>query len=136
MPRRNTTGSSTSASVVVWDPKPVASASRASAMIEADSTVRKTVARLMASFQISDRVARRFQCSVPRIWAAYGPSGWSPAPPAARAAAPSTVFAAPDAGRALLGSWSAGSIVGLLQVADGLPAGTTRMLQPQPTDSP
>jgi hypothetical protein len=70
MPSRNTTGSSTSASVVVWAPKPVASASSARAMIEADSTVRKTVARLWASFQISDRAAIRLQCSVPSNWAA------------------------------------------------------------------
>jgi hypothetical protein len=48
MPRKSTTGSSTSASVVVWAPKPVASASTTSAMIEADSTLRKTVARLIA----------------------------------------------------------------------------------------
>jgi hypothetical protein len=34
----NTIGGSTSARVVVWGPKPVASASRVRAMIEADST--------------------------------------------------------------------------------------------------
>ena len=73
MPRRNTTGSSTSASVVVCGPNPVASASSASAMVEADSTVRKTVARLRSSFQISDRAASRLQCSVARIAAACGP---------------------------------------------------------------
>jgi hypothetical protein len=42
-------------------------------MIEADSTVSKTVAPLMASFQISDRVASRLQCSVAKIWAVCGP---------------------------------------------------------------
>ena len=52
---------------VVWGPKPVASATSASAMIEADSTVRKTAARLSASLQISDRAAIRLQCSVDRI---------------------------------------------------------------------
>jgi len=46
-------------------------------MIAADSTVRNTVARLIASFQISDRVASRLQCSVARIWAACGPNGRS-----------------------------------------------------------
>jgi hypothetical protein len=46
MPRKSTTGSSTSASVVVWGPNPVAPASSASAMVAADSTLRKTVARL------------------------------------------------------------------------------------------
>jgi hypothetical protein len=66
-PRKSTTGSSTSASVLVCGPKPVASASSASAMVEADSTLRKTVARLCASFQISDRAASRLQCSVARI---------------------------------------------------------------------
>jgi hypothetical protein len=35
-------------------------------MIEADSTVRKTVARLWASFQISDRAAMRLHCSAAR----------------------------------------------------------------------
>jgi hypothetical protein len=49
MPRKSTTGSSTSARVVVCGPKPVASASSASAMVAADSTLRKTVARLIAS---------------------------------------------------------------------------------------
>jgi hypothetical protein len=53
--------------VVVWAPKPVASASSASAMVAADRTLRKTVARLIASFQISDRAASRLQCSVARI---------------------------------------------------------------------
>jgi hypothetical protein len=79
MPRKSTSGSSTSASVVVCGPNPVASASRASAMVEADSTLRKTVARLCASFQISDREASRLQCSVARIAAPSGPNGWSPA---------------------------------------------------------
>jgi hypothetical protein len=44
-------------------------------MIEADSTVSKTVAPLMASFQISDRVASRLQCLVAKIWAVCGPNG-------------------------------------------------------------
>src|SRR5918996_6265418 len=82
MPRSSTTGSTISASVVVCGPNPVASASRASAMIDADNTVRKTVARLIASFQINDRVAIRLQCSLERIAAASGPNGRSPAPPA------------------------------------------------------
>jgi hypothetical protein len=42
-------------------------------MVEADSTVRKTVARLCASFQISDRAAIRLQCSVARIAGACDP---------------------------------------------------------------
>jgi hypothetical protein len=63
MPSNSTTGSSASASVVVCGPKPVASASSASTMIDADSTVRKTVARLIASLQINDRVPSRLQCS-------------------------------------------------------------------------
>jgi len=54
MPRNSTTGSSTSAAVVVCDP-PAALDSSASVLIAADSTLRKTVARLIASFQISDR---------------------------------------------------------------------------------
>src|SRR5262245_60792943 len=77
MPSRSTTGSSTSARVLVWAPNPVASASSANAMIAADSTVRNTLARLIASFQISDRVASRLQCSVARICAADGPNGCS-----------------------------------------------------------
>jgi hypothetical protein len=44
---------------MVRRPKPVASASRASATIEADSTVRKTVVRLIASFQIIDQAFSR-----------------------------------------------------------------------------
>src|SRR5512132_3318617 len=118
MPSSSTTGSSTSASVVVCGPKPVASASSASAMIAADSTVRKTVARLIASFQISDLVASRLQCSVARIAAPLGPNGYSPA---AAGGAPPWV----RSGAGVLGSafpvLSAGSIVGLLEVAE-LPA--------------
>ena len=93
-------GSNTSASVVVCDPKPVASASSANAMIEADSTVRKTVARLIASFQISDRAASRLQCSAARIAAACGPSVGSLAPPAT---APPEASCAPDPGLRLPG---------------------------------
>jgi hypothetical protein len=52
-------------------------------MIEADSTVRKTVALLMASFQINDPAASRLQCSVARIAAACGPSACSLASTAA-----------------------------------------------------
>jgi hypothetical protein len=76
-PSRNTTGSRTRATAVVRRPKPVASASRASATIEADSTVRKSVVRLIASFQISDRVPSRLQCSVARMVAPSGPNGRS-----------------------------------------------------------
>jgi hypothetical protein len=61
--------------MVVSGPNPVASASSANEMIVAESTVRNTVARLIASFQINDRVPSRFQCSVDRIWAAFGPNG-------------------------------------------------------------
>ena len=46
-------------------------------MVAADSTLKKTVARLWASFQISDRAASRLQCSVARIAAPSGPNGWS-----------------------------------------------------------
>jgi hypothetical protein len=48
-------------------------------MVAADSTLRKTVARLCASFQISDRDASRLQCSLAKIAAPSGPNGWSPA---------------------------------------------------------
>src|SRR5215218_5601913 len=105
MPSRNTTASS------------------ASAMIEADSTVRNTVARLWASFQISDRAAIRLQCSVPSSWAACGPSGWSLVTPAAGVAAPSAVSGAFDEGVAFR-VWSVVPIVGLLEVADDGRAGT------------
>src|SRR4029453_3581907 len=118
MPSSSTTGSSTSASVVVCGPKPGASASRASAMIAADSTVRKTVARLSASFQISDRVASRLQCSVARIAAPLGPNGYSPA---AAGGAPPWVRAGPLGGGLAFPVLSAGSIVGLLEGAE-LPA--------------
>jgi len=46
-------------------------------MIAADRTVRKSVARLIASFKINDRVASRLQCSVARIAAPFGPKGRS-----------------------------------------------------------
>src|SRR4029453_11773390 len=98
-------------------------------MIEADRTVRNTVARLCASFQISDRAASKLQCSVPRIWAACGPSGCSLVTSPATLAARSAVFGAPDVGRALMVSWSVGSIVGLLQVAD-------RAVAPQTASEP
>jgi hypothetical protein len=98
MPSRNTTCNSTSASVVVCDPKPVASAGSASAMIEAESTVRKRVARLIASFQIKVRAASKLQCSVARIAAACGPNRESLAVPEAASAA------APDAGHSRVGS--------------------------------
>jgi hypothetical protein len=48
--------------VVVWGPKPVALASRASATMAADSTLRKIVVRLIASVHSSDRVPSRLQC--------------------------------------------------------------------------
>src|SRR6266508_4941797 len=85
-------------------------------MIEADSTVRKTVARLIASFQISALVPSRLQCSVARIWAAYGPNGCWPATAAVAVAAPAGARSGTaDAASALLGSWLA--IVDLLEVA-------------------
>src|SRR6266545_4897918 len=118
MPSSNTTGSSTSATVVVRDPKPVASASSASAMIEADSTVRKTVARFNASLQINDRVPSRLQCSVARIAAAYGPNGWSPATSAATGAAAPCARSSDLVEDPAFPLLSVGSIVGLLQVAD------------------
>jgi hypothetical protein len=46
MPRKSTTGSSTSASVAVRGPKPDALATSASATIAADSAPRKIVVRL------------------------------------------------------------------------------------------
>jgi hypothetical protein len=61
--------------VVVRDPNPVASAARASATMDADSTVRKMVVRLIASLQTSDRDPSRLQCSVARMLAASGPKG-------------------------------------------------------------
>src|SRR5215469_11361953 len=77
IPRKSTTGSSTSASVAVRGPKPVALATSASATIAADSAPRKIVVRLYASFHSSDRCPIRLQCSVARIATASGPSGWS-----------------------------------------------------------
>src|SRR5262249_11435208 len=79
IPRKSTTGSSTSASVVVRGPKPVALTTSASATIAADSAPRKIVVRLYASFHSSDRCPIRLQCSVARIATASGPSGWPPA---------------------------------------------------------
>jgi hypothetical protein len=73
--------------------------------------VRKTVARLIASFQISDLDARRLQCSAAKIAAACGPSLASPAPPAT---APPELSHAPDPGLRHLVSSSLGSIVGRL----------------------
>ena len=122
MPRRNTTGSSTSASVVVWAPKPVASASSASAMIEADSTVRKTVARLCASFQISDRAASRLQCSVARIGRRAARAGGRP--PAGREGR-RTVSGVRRPGR---GSGPSGVVVGGLH--RGPPPGGSWRLSP------
>ena len=86
MPSSSTTANSISANAVVCSPKPLASASSATAMIEAESTVRKTAARLMASFQIKDRDASRLQCSVARMAAACGPNECSSATSAAVAA--------------------------------------------------
>src|SRR5215469_1808873 len=77
IPRKSTTGSSTSASVAVRGPKPVALATSASATVAADSAPRKIVVRLYASFHSSDRDPIRLQCSVARIATASGPSGWS-----------------------------------------------------------
>src|SRR5262245_62757908 len=84
-------------------------------MIDADSTVRNTLARLMASFQINDLVPSRLQCSVARIWAACDPSEWSLATPAARGVAASAASGAPDSGRALLVSWWVVPIADLLE---------------------
>src|SRR6266545_6833755 len=113
----STTGSSTSASVVVCGPKPVASASSASAMIAADSTVRNTVARLIASFQISDLVPSRLQCSVAAIAAAYGPNGWSLARSAATGAASPCGGSCALVGDRAVPLLSVGSIADLLQLA-------------------
>jgi hypothetical protein len=87
-------------------------------MMAADSTVRNTVARLRASFQINDLVPSRLQCSVARIWAAYDPSDWSLATPAATGAAASGASGAPDSDRALLVSWSVVPIADLLERQD------------------
>src|SRR5215204_1063901 len=115
MPSSSTTGSSTSATVVVCGPKPVASASSASAMTEADSTVRKTVARLIASFQRSDRVPSRLQCSVARMAAASGPNGRPGATAAATGASSWAVSIAPNGVPAFLALSVV--IVDLLEVA-------------------
>src|SRR5919106_6411508 len=120
MPRSSTTGSTTSASVVVCGPKPVASARKASAMIDADNTVRKTVARLIASFQINDRVAIRLQCSLERIAAASGPNGRSPTPPAV------VVNESPSAG-----FWGRRTVVPLPQ---GVPGALVVLEQRPPAD--
>src|SRR5215216_2578129 len=84
-------------------------------MMAADSTVRNTLARLMASFQINVLAASRLQCSVARIWAACDPSGWSLATPVARAAAASGASGVPDSDRAPLVSWSVVPITDLLE---------------------
>src|SRR5262245_60331227 len=67
-PTRSTMGSTTSANTRKSCPKAVAWATRASATIAADTTVRNIEARLKASFQIMLRVASKLQCSVARIW--------------------------------------------------------------------
>src|SRR5918996_889021 len=121
-PSRNTTGSRTSGSVVVSLPKPVASATNATAMIEADNTVRKTVARLWASFQINDLAESKLQCSAASSAGACAPNSLSPATSAARVAAPSAVSGSTDGDRALPGSWSAVSIMDLLGVPTAPPA--------------
>ena len=87
-------------------------------MIEADSVVRKTVARLIASFQISDRAAIRLQCSAARIAAACGPSVGSLAP---AATTPPDASHAADPVLPFLVSYSVGSIVGLLHKKRCLP---------------
>src|SRR5215471_8578586 len=77
IPRKSTTGSSTSATVAARGPRPVELATSASATIAADSAPRKIVVRLYASFHSSDRCPIRLQCSVAKIATASGPSGWS-----------------------------------------------------------
>src|SRR5215216_2463550 len=86
-------------------------------MMAADSTVRNTLARLMASFQINVLAASRLQCSVARIWAACDPSGWSLATPVARAAAASGASGVPDSDRVLWVSWSVVPIADILKAA-------------------
>src|SRR5215831_15594323 len=76
IPRKSTSGSSTSASVAVRGPKPLTLATSASATIAADSAPRKIVVRLYASFHSSDRWPIRLQCSVARMAMASGPSEW------------------------------------------------------------
>ena len=95
-------------------PKPVALASRESATIEADSTVRKTVVRLIASFQIIDRVPSKLQCSVAGMVAPSGPNG---RPVAALEAAVAVSWLVPVACLGVLAFpvLSVGSIVGLLR---------------------
>jgi hypothetical protein len=73
--------------------------------------VRKTVARLIASFQISDRAASKLQCSAARIAAACGPSRASLGSAARTGVAPPGAFRARDPG-SLLVSRSVGSIDG------------------------
>jgi hypothetical protein len=97
IPRKSTTGRSTSASVAVRGPKQVALATSANATIAADSAPRKIVVRLYTSFHSSDRDPIRLQCSVARIATASGPSGRSltgvgaTVPPSAAGAAPGPV---------------------------------------------
>src|SRR3954464_7291478 len=55
-------------------PNCVACAGSARATAVADSTDRNNPARANDSFQLSDRVARRLQCSVDSIWTARGSS--------------------------------------------------------------
>ena len=71
-PTNRAIGSITRANAVNWSPKLVAWPTSASATAVADTTDRNSPARLNDSFQLSERVARRLQCSVERIWSDRG----------------------------------------------------------------
>ena len=80
-PTNSTTGRMTNAKSLKPSPKCDAWATRASATIAPDRAERNIPARLNDSFQASDRVASRPQCSVDRIWSRI--AGVIPSDPAA-----------------------------------------------------
>src|SRR5439155_2545866 len=82
IPTNRSTGSITRAKATNRVSKFVAWPTRARATAVADTTDRNRPARLNDSFQLSERVASRLQCSVERIWSARGSSRGRP-PPAA-----------------------------------------------------
>src|SRR5438552_1410607 len=67
-PRKKTTGRSTSEKTLNASPNVDAWATSASATTLPDSADRNMLDRLNDSFQVSERVASRLQCSVARIW--------------------------------------------------------------------
>src|SRR5690242_5266659 len=78
-PRNSVIERTTRAKTTNAPPNPEAFPTSASVTVAVDSDVRNIEVRENASFQLIDRVARRLQCSVDRIWRDRGSLSQSPA---------------------------------------------------------